>query len=135
MRAISFIGALVRAYTAVAAAAATAAENSASASSTSPNIAVTAEADSECIAQRDGGLCTVDVRKHVFRAPNPLLPEDIRGVYWIDAGNMTGKSNPWVDLNFLRKLPSRSSSSWFGRAAASADDELLYVMDGGYGGG
>ena len=86
--------------------------------------------DDECMEMRDGGLCTVDVRKHTFRAPNPLLPDDIRGVYWIDAGNMTGKSNPWVDLNFLQKLPpsSSSSSSWFGGAVG--DSDLLYVMDG-----
>ena len=85
--------------------------------------------DSECVEKRDGGLCVVDIRKHSFRAPNLLLPKETRGVYWIDAENMTGKSNPWVDLNFLQKAPSHTST-WF-RHAAGSSDELLYVMDGG----
>lgn len=65
--------------------------------------------NSECMASRPEGLCTVDPNTHKFHPPNPLLPESTRGVFWIDSGDYTsGKTNPWVDLNFLQPFPNGS---------------------------
>merc|ERR1712098_533555 len=69
-------------------------------------------ATSECLEARPDGLCAVDLRSHAFALPNMALPESIRGVFWIDAGNASkGYSNPWVDLNFLKPFPAGSSKA------------------------
>ena len=60
------------------------------------------QAPSECVADKPQGLCTVSLSQHTFAPNNLLLPENVRGVFWIDAGtDMPGKSNPWVDLNYM----------------------------------
>jgi len=57
----------------------------------------------ECIDDRLENTCTVRASTHSYRAPNLLVPEDVRGVYWIDAGpDAKGYTNPWVDLNFVQ---------------------------------
>ena len=78
------------------------------------SLLVFAHSKSECIEQREGGLCLVDVTKHTFAAPNPLLPSAVRGVYWIDAGKgtgMLGKSNPYIDLNMLEPFAQHPRQS------------------------
>ena len=66
----------------------------------------------ECLAQRPQGLCTVNLEMHKFAPPNMDLPETARGVFWIDSGDDSkGKSNPWVDLNFLKPFPAGSAKA------------------------
>ena len=75
----------------------------------------------KCIDAKDddGLLCSVKISEHTFQPPNSLVPEAVRGVYWIDAGgDAPGYSNPWVDLNYLQAFPSGSSK-----------EGKLWVMD------
>ena len=66
----------------------------------------------ECLDDRPEGTCVVKASLHSFAPPNMLLPEDVRGVYWIDAGpDAPGYSNPWVDLNFLVPFPKDSKKA------------------------
>lgn len=65
--------------------------------------------NSECIEDKDDGLCSTNLDAHNFQPPNELIPADVRGVYWIDAGpDAPGYTNPWVDLNFLQPFPEGS---------------------------
>lgn len=67
---------------------------------------------SECLESRPEGLCTVNLEEHQFAPLNMQLPAKARGVFWIDAGDDTnGKTNPWVDLNFLQPFPANSSKA------------------------
>ena len=63
-------------------------------------------ANPECLEDRPNDTCVVKASSHSFSPPNLLIPEDVRGVYWIDAGpDAPGYSNPWVDLNYLTPFP------------------------------